>query len=98
MKKASYKTTTFETGYENFMIDITEYTETFPDGTKEEMYGSWLYRKNMGIKEFIVGEFKKYYPNISVPEYAKHILDYCCIVWDTGNGKDSFDWYDEQYQ
>ena len=97
MRKMPYKTTTFATGKENFMIDIVEYEEVFKDGTTEKMYGSWLYRYDIGIKEFIVGEFKKHYKGVPLDQYAQHIYDYCMIIWDEEKGYTSFDWYDEEY-
>lgn len=97
MRKIPYKTTTFYTGKENFMIDIVEKTETFKDGSCEKMYDSWLYRADMGIKEYIAGELKKNYKGYTVEQYAAHILDYCLIVWDPEKGYNSFDWYDEDH-
>ena len=97
IKKAAYKTTTFETGKENFLIDITEYTETFKDGTKEEMYGAWLYRNNIGIKSYIIGEMKKEYKHMTIEQYVEHIIDYCNIIWDENSPYTAFDWYDIEY-
>ena len=96
MKKInSIKTTTFKTGYEDFMMDIVEYTDTLSDGSEEELFGCWIYRKNMGVKEFIVGEFKRDNPDLTVEQFADEMMDYCSI--DNGNG-DVFDFYDEQYE
>lgn len=49
MKKANIKTTTYETGFENFMIDITE---------TDEEYGAYIYRSDCGLKNFIYGVLK----------------------------------------
>ena len=97
MRKLPYKTTTFHTGKENFLIDIVEYTEVFRDGTTEKMYAAWLYRYDIGIKSFVVGEMKKYYKGVSLEEYAQHIIEYCSHVWDNENGYTAFDWYDKDY-
>lgn len=97
MRKLPWKTTTFYTGKENFLIDIVEYTETYKDGTTAKMYDSWLYRKDIGIKSYIIGEQKKTYKGMTIEEYAQHIIDYCMIVWDPDKGYNSFNWYDEDY-
>lgn len=65
MKKAAYKTTTFETGNENFMIDIVEHEESFislvSNDYREFIRDIWLYRKNIGIKQYVIGELKRYW-------------------------------------
>lgn len=97
MRKMPYKTTTFAVDYENFMIDIVEYEEVFKDGTTEKMYSAWLYRYNIGIKSFIIGEMKKDYKHMTIEQYAKHIIDYCNIIRDENSPYTVFDWYDIKY-
>ena len=97
IKKAAYKTTTFETGKENFLLDIVEFKETFKDGTKEEMYEAWIYRTDIGIKKHIIGESKKDYKDMTIEQYAEHIIDYCNIIWDENSPYTAFDWYDIEY-
>lgn len=87
MKKTNIKTTTFETGIENFMLDIVEHK------TDEVQFDTWLYRNNIGIKEYIVGYMREY--NYSVPEIVDNLTDYLLIP--DKNGNTWYEAYDEQY-
>ena len=86
------KTTSYMTGYQDFIIDIIETTD--PDG--EPMYDTWLYREKTGMKMFVVGEYKKYYPGISTYKYARHIIDYIRTV--SPKGCTHYDMYDEEIE
>lgn len=88
MKKATeYKTTTFYTGIENFMIDIVECK------TGDCQFDTWLYRENMGIKEYIIGYMRQY--NYSVPEIVDNLATYLMIP--DKNGNTWYEAYDEDY-
>lgn len=43
---------TYETGYENFLVDLV-FTKDAVE--KEDMVEAWLYREDMGIKESMFG-------------------------------------------
>ena len=86
------KTTSYMTGYQDFIIDIIETTD--PDG--EPMFETWLYRENTGIKDFVVGEYKKAYPGISTYQYARHIIAYIRTV--TPKGYTHYSMYDESME
>lgn len=48
MKKVDFNVATFETEIENFMIDVI-----WKDN--DDFYEIWLYREDIGIKDFVVG-------------------------------------------
>lgn len=83
------KMTTYKTGHEDFIIDIVETTDI--DG--EQMYETWLYRENTGTKHFVIGEYKKYYPGMTVKQYARTQIDYIRTV--NKKGMNYYDIYDE---
>lgn len=83
------KTTTFTTGHDDFIIDIVETIDH-----DEPMFETWLYRENMGHKMFVTGEYKKYYPNITIRQYARTCLDYLRTVG--SKGMDTYDIYDQE--
>ena len=91
MRKVSdIKTTSYYTGHEDFIIDIIENNQDDP------MFETWLYREKTGTKIYVVGEFKKYYPGMSVDEYAKHIVKY--IRTRTKKGYTFYGIYDEHIE
>ena len=92
MKKLNWKTTTFDVGYEDFMIDIVESDNKWD----EPMYETWLYREKTGTKIYVVGELKKNYPHLNITQYARHMIDYIGIVWDSGY--DFYAIYDEHIE
>ena len=92
MIKVSNKTTTFYTGYEDFMIDIVE----SDDKWNEPMYETWLYREKTGTKIYVVGEQKKIYANKTIEQYALHMIKYIKIVWKSC--MNFYDIYDEHIE
>lgn len=95
MKKTAWKTTTFETGFEDFMIDIVEHIEHFPNrktDPDEMVRDVWLYRAGYGIKDYVIGELQRYWEGKTVKETAEEMIDY--IENDLNN--DGKNWY-EQY-
>lgn len=87
-----YKTTTYKTYIQDFMIDIVEKQEHFPNGETETWYEAWLYRNTMGVKNMIVGVPKQ--PGKTILRVAEEMFEYCMIDW--GNGT-SFERYDKEY-
>ena len=92
MRKLDWKTTTFETGHEDFLIDIVESVDQFGDA----IFETWLYRKDTGIKAFVVGEMKKNYPNKTVYQYARGILRYIMAI--NHKGFTFYDTYDQDIE
>ena len=52
MKKAGIFSDIYETGHENFLVEID--AEESADGVE---YGAWLYRKDMGVKMYMFGVY-----------------------------------------
>ena len=50
MRKAGIVTETYETGNEDFMVDIIRMEDK-----GDEVFGAWLYRSHMGMKMFMYG-------------------------------------------
>lgn len=86
MKKADIKITAYETGIEDFMIDIVE---TKFNGKKERE--TWLYRKDFCVKDFVIGEFEEYWEHLDLRNYAESMIDY--LSTDTNNDGDN--WFEE---
>lgn len=86
------KTTSYRTGYQDFVIDIIESIEK----TGEEVYNTWLYRENTGAKIYVVGELKTSYPGYSTDDYARHIIKY--IRTRTAKGYTFYSIYDEEIE
>lgn len=58
MKKLNYKTTTYKYNnsiYKDFYIDIVD--------KNNGLYDVWLYHKDIGIKAYMFGLYKKYFDN-----------------------------------
>lgn len=92
MRKLDWKTTTFETGHENFLIDIVESVDQFDDA----IFETWLYRKDTGIKTFVVGEMKKNSTGKTVDQYAREIIRYIRTV--DRKGFTFYDTYDQDIE
>ena len=98
MKKAAYKTTTFETEKEDFMIDIVEHLYIHEDEIEQEemIRDIWLYRDSYGIKDYVIGEFEKYWQGKTVKQTAKEIIEY--LEFDLNNdGQNWFEQYDSDH-
>jgi len=69
MKKTDIKTTTFETGYEDFMVDIVE---------KEDAFDVYLYRGSARWKDYLFGLSKKYVATLDLAAeiVEGNLLDY----------------------
>ena len=89
---AKSKTTSFYTGHEDFIIDIVDTVH----GDQDPIYDIWLYRDGTGVKDFVVGYYKKYLPGKTITEVARTAIDYIETVWDSG--MDSYDMYDEMIE
>lgn len=95
MKATAYKTETFMTGHEDFMIDIVEHTVEFKTGS-EKIRDVWLYRQDVGIKTYVIGELETYWKGQSVPTFAKLTCDYL-KQYIFNDGSNWYEYYDEEY-
>lgn len=62
-KNTTIKTTTYETPFDGFLVDIVEQTDTFANGETEPMYYAWLYHKDYGVKDLMFGSMAKQHQN-----------------------------------
>lgn len=84
--------TAFHTGHEDFILEIMETV----DNDNEPMFESWIYRENTGCKMFVVCEYKKHYPGLSVSDYARTCIKYIKTVGT--NGLNHYDIYDQDIE
>lgn len=91
MKATAYKTETFYTEHEDFMIDIVEHMDK-----GEKIRDIWLYRKDVGIKEYVIGELEHTWKGQSVSEYARIACDYL-DEFIFNDGSNWYEYYDEEY-
>ena len=77
MKKADITVETYETGREDFLVDVVR---TVDKG--EEITEAWLYRRRMGMKMLMYGLYAKHTPYEAFASGIEDSLDEFCEAYD----------------
>lgn len=80
------KTATYRVGIDNFMVDIVIHA----DG--DIQYESWLYREDIGIKEYLYGCLRNVY---TLHKFVKEVENY--IITPNSYGMTELELYDENH-